>query len=547
MQHARYVYQNTPVLGTSKQPQTTDTRHPCAAQLVLRLICLTAYNLTLHPLAGYPGPLLHRASSLPFFYHEWRGTTVHKWAELHARYGETVRIAPDQLSYTNPSAWRDIYGVRGTTNPAKDAVPAQMDKEELVFPGESFEFFAPAKPMISCDAADHARHRRAVAPAFSDRAIRTYEPVITHHTTKLLDRLEREHDGGEGVNIVDWLHYTLYDATAALVFGRSFGNLDAGRPHPWVARLPPGMKLIARSLVVTAVPGLGRVISWVMPRRVVEEARRHVQCIIDMSDARRVAQSPHLPHQKDFMSYILPHVGLGPPGHDDGKGAPPMLSAEELYLDAQLLCIAGSETTVTLMCAVVFFLCRPGVNGDYLARLVDEVRGSFATEEDLTPAALNRKGACPFLGAVISEALRLFPPGAINMPRTVPKEGAVIDGGFVPGGMTVGVAPYAAYRAERFWVDAGQFRPERWLEAEDGKGRYASDTREVFKPFGYGPRNCVGQALAMVECRVVIARLFWRFDAEVLGGQDGWMGQKTFLSWEKPQLMVKVRRREARG
>ncbi|KAK1834755.1 cytochrome P450 [Podospora conica] len=214
---------------------------------------------------------------------------MHKWAALHARYGSVVRIAPDQLSYTTPAAWRDIYGVRGTSN--KDAAaPSQMDKEELTFPGSSFEFFAPAKPMIS-----------------------------------------------------------------------------------------------------------------------------------------------------------------------------------------------------------------------------------------------------------------LFPPGAINMPRTVPGEGAVIDGAYVPGGMTVGVAPYAAYRAERYWVDAGEFRPERWLEGGDGKGRYAGDMREVFKPFGYGPRNCVGQALAMVECRVVIARLFWRFEVEVLGGQDAWMGQKTFLSWEKPRLMVKVRSREARA
>ena len=47
-------------------------------QLVLCLVGLTIYNLTLHPLAAYPGPIHHRASPLPFLFYEWRGTTVHK-------------------------------------------------------------------------------------------------------------------------------------------------------------------------------------------------------------------------------------------------------------------------------------------------------------------------------------------------------------------------------------------------------------------------------------------------------------------------------------
>jgi cytochrome P450 len=64
----------------------------------------------------------------------------------------------------------------------------------------------------------------------------------------------------------------------------------------------------------------------------------------------------------------------------------------------------------------------------------------------------------------------------------------------------------------------------------------------VFKPFSHGPRNCVGQSLAVAECRLIVARLFWEFDVHVLPGQDDWVRQRTFLSWAKPPLMAHVRK-----
>lgn len=30
--------------------------------------------------------------------------------KLHDKYGDVVRVAPNELSYTNPDAWQEIYG-----------------------------------------------------------------------------------------------------------------------------------------------------------------------------------------------------------------------------------------------------------------------------------------------------------------------------------------------------------------------------------------------------------------------------------------------------
>ncbi|EKG16743.1 Cytochrome P450 [Macrophomina phaseolina MS6] len=71
-----------------------------------------AYNLFFHPLRTYPGPLATRASKWPWFYQKLRGAQVAWVTDLHRRYGDVVRVAPNQLSYIKGEAWKDIYGHR---------------------------------------------------------------------------------------------------------------------------------------------------------------------------------------------------------------------------------------------------------------------------------------------------------------------------------------------------------------------------------------------------------------------------------------------------
>lgn len=499
------------------------------------MVTSSIYNIFFHPLSSFPGPIHYRASPLPHLIQEWRGNTVHKWVELHQKYGDVVRISPNQLSYINVNAWRDIYGARGSSNVLEGTTP-EMLKEELEFPGDDFEFFAPEKPMISCGAVNHARHRRAVGPAFSDRAVRSYEPVLIKYTEDMLDRLQQDQESTTtGVNIMDWFHFVMFDITSALVFGKSFGNMAKKEYHPWVSRIFPGMKLIAWSLVIAAVPGLGRLVSWFIPKKMVDEARRHMQSIVDMTDSRAAQPSS----QPDFMTYVHPHVNK----HSfPCSVSTSSLSTPELYLNSQLLCIAGSETTASLLAGAVYFLSQPE-NKPHLEHLLAELQSTFSTEDEITPSKLN-PNTTPFLCAVLNECLRLYPPGAINMPRTVPPGGALIGGKYVAGGTVVGIAQYAAYRSPVHWTDPLKFAPERWIslgKEPHVENRYQDDRREVFKPFSYGPRNCVGQNLALAECRLIAARLFWRFRVEMVPGQEGWIeGQRTFLSREKPELMVKL-------
>jgi len=50
------------------------------------------------------------------------------------------------------------------------------------------------------------------------------------------------------------------------------------------------------------------------------------------------------------------------------------------------------------------------------------------------------------------------------------------------------------------------------------------------------------RSLAYAEMRLVLANLALRFDLELQSESKQWMTQKLFTFWEKPPLIIKLRR-----
>lgn len=72
--------------------------------------------------------------------------------------------------------------------------------------------------------------------------------------------------------------------------------------------------------------------------------------------------------------------------------------------------------------------------------------------------------------AVIKEAMRVHPSIGFPLERVVPRGGAVICGTHLPGGTNVAMsAPVVNCDISIFGADAGDFRPERWIEASPNK------------------------------------------------------------------------------
>lgn len=176
------------------------------------------------------------------------------------------------------------------------------------------------------------------------------------------------------------------------------------------------------------------------------------------------------------MSYILKEAA------DDE------MTVGELNAAAQVFLAAGSETTASALTFATYLLLE---NPRTFQKLKEEVRGSFPHEKDITIASTARLS---YLNAVISETLRVAPPGPGTFPRTVPAGGRMICGTFVPGGAAVGVHHLSVGRSPVNFHQPNQFSPARWLESLDQAGsEFKNDKKTATQPFSFGPRNCIAK------------------------------------------------------
>jgi cytochrome P450 len=102
------------------------------------------------------------------------------------------------------------------------------------------------------------------------------------------------------------------------------------------------------------------------------------------------------------------------------------LSVDQILKNSGLLIIGGSETTATLLSGVTFLLLT---HPETLRQLTEEVRTSFAREEDIDFTSMNKLS---YMTACLDEALRIYPPVPGGLPRVSPKGGSVVSGRFIP-------------------------------------------------------------------------------------------------------------------
>lgn len=125
-----------------------------------------------------------------------------------------------------------------------------------------------------------------------------------------------------------------------------------------------------------------------------------------------------------------------------------------------------------------------------------------------TPEVLNK---LTLTNAVLKETLRLFPIGVV-IREAAP--GATIDykGRTYPlANNMITTSIHHMHRSPNSWSDPNAFDPDRWIDPEkrdDGKENGS------WQPFDKGPRNCIGQQLALIEMKVIAALTLRWFDFE---------------------------------
>ncbi|ETN41573.1 uncharacterized protein HMPREF1541_03509 [Cyphellophora europaea CBS 101466] len=480
----------------------------------------TIYVLYRHPLRNFPGPKLRLIYPTAFALLD--GVTGnHTWQILdwHELYGEVIRSGPNSLSFTCPAAWQDIYGRRGAHELRKSRPTGiKLGPPDILEAGHEA----------------HARYRRLMGPAFSHKAVLRQQPILDKYTYLLLNLIEQKSLGSSPVDFVELFNYTTFDIIGDLAFGASLGGLAKGDTNPWIDNIKRTIKVFPRLALLLRMPKA----TWVLQRlffsRLREQQRQHRRYVENLLNHR--LSSARESSNIDFVDHFMQ-------AKPDQKGHTDTLTRSELVRNLDTLMVAGSETVATSLSGVTYLLLT---QLSCLKQCVSEIDATFEDETQIDAAGVSQLS---YLRACLRETLRLYPPVPCTLGRVTGNDQPMgIAGHLVPAQTHVGVPPLAASRASYNWCRPHEFRPERWLPgALIPSSPYYHDRRDAYKPFGYGPRDCIGSNLAWQESSLILARLLWRFDLELHRESQDWMvKQSVFGLWDKPPLWVEVSPRKQR-
>lgn len=381
--------------------------HVLAVSGILCLLwtCLSIIRtLYFHSLRNLPGPNLWIAFPIFRYLSLVRGRLDIDLRTLHNKYGEAVRFGPDEVSFITARAWKDIY----THGHGDRQLPKVLHSTSN------------PSDIISANNADHSRFRRVLSHAFSAKGLQAQEPILRGYVDKLIQRLEEIAASPKPVaNMVKWYNLTTFDLIGDLAFGEPFGGLDSSEYHYWVANIFQAVRGMAFVKLRDAYPLLFHALSlFLAPKSLMEARKRQIE-YSNLTVQKRL-QSTVPRGAGDFMESMLRYSG------DKEKE----LTAKEMEANANILIIAGSETTATLLSGVTYWLLQ---TPDALRKVTHEVRSSITSDSDIT---FQTTSQLPYMLACLTEALRVYPPapGALER-RTIPPNPANISGYMIPPGV----------------------------------------------------------------------------------------------------------------
>lgn len=187
----------------------------------------------------------------------------------------------------------------------------------------------------------------------------------------------------------------------------------------------------------------------------------------------------------------------------------------------KLFLFSGHDTTSSTVCYIFYVLAS---NPAALSRVRAEHTSLIGPDISKTASLITSDPyllkKLPYTLAVIKETLRLYP--AVSSTRAGEPDFNVRDdvtGRLFPtDGFLVWANPLPVHRDPTYWARPDEFLPERWL-AMPGDALYP--VKGAWRPFEHGPRNCIGQELAMLEIKVIMAMTVRRFEVELMYEETG--------------------------
>ncbi|KAI0121744.1 vera protein [Xylariales sp. AK1849] len=217
---------------------------------------------------------------------------------------------------------------------------------------------------------------------------------------------------------------------------------------------------------------------------------------------------------RTIMDFVVASLRNEAVDKDAGPLEPDQEFMDTLIANLKTFLFAGHDTTATTICWA--FKCLEE-NPDCLAKLRQEHDQCLGPNPDEaherilnSPHVLN---SMLYTTGCVKETLRLYTPAATmragqpNFFLSDPESQLQ----YPTEGYGIGDGNAGIHRHPDVWPRPSEFVPERWLAKE---GDPLFPMKDAWRPFEQGPRNCVGQELAMMELKLVLVLVVRKFDIE---------------------------------
>ena len=358
------------------------------------------------------------------------------------------------------------------------------DTKQFSAPGSINQILQPFlgdRGIILLDGGEHRQRRQLLMPQFHGDKIRVYADLICTVTRDVVEQWQV----GETINLREQMQSISLSVILQAVFGLYRGErYDLIRDGLIKVISLLESPINASFVLIPALQqDLGAWSPWGKFLRDRAELDRLIY--LEIADRRRNYQSD----RTDILNMLIGSQDA------DGNG----MSDVELHDELMTMLFAGHETTATALAWAIYWI-------NYLPEVKEKLGVEIATlgtERD--PIAISR---LPYLNAVCSETLRIYPVGMLTFPRITEKP-VSIQGYELPAETVVVGCIYLTHHREDLYPEPHLFKPERFLERQFSPYEYL--------PFGGGSRRCIGMALAQLEMKLALVEIIAHCQLELTG------------------------------
>uniref|UniRef100_A0A452G8R1 Uncharacterized protein n=1 Tax=Capra hircus TaxID=9925 RepID=A0A452G8R1_CAPHI len=343
-------------------------------------------------------------------------------------------------------------------------------------------------------------HRRLLTPAFHFNILKPYMKIFTKSADIMHAKWQRLiTEGHTHLDMFEHISLMTLDSLQKCVF--SYDSNCQEKPSDYIAAILELSALVAKryqqlflhmDFLYYLTPDGRRFrracrLVHDFTGAVIQERR----CTLPKEDIGDFLKAKEKTKTLDFIDVLLLTKD------EDGKG----LSDEDIRAEADTFMFEGHDTTASGLSWVLYNLAK---HPEYQERCRQEVQ-ELLKDRESKEIEWDDLAQLPFLTMCIKESLRLHPPVTV-ISRRCTQDIMLPDGRVIPKGVICLISIFGTHHNPSVWPDPEVYDPLRF-EPENIKGR----SPLAFIPFSAGPRNCIGQAFAMTEMKVVLALTLLRF------------------------------------